>query len=69
MQALIIAPITTTIRNYLWRVKCSIVNKNGEIAVDQLKVVGKTLIGSKVSKLSEKEISELKEVLSKREVN
>ena len=63
LRTVIIAPITSTIREYLWRVVCTISNKKGEIAVDQLKVVDKIRIGSKISKLSNKEISQLKEVI------
>ncbi len=65
LRTVIIAPITSTIRDYLWRVKCIITNKNGEIAVDQLKVVDKARIGPKISKLSNKEIIELKEVIQR----
>lgn len=61
LRTVIIAPITTsTISNYLWRVLWTIAYKKGEIAVDQIKVVDKTRIGSKMSKLSNNEISQLK---------
>jgi mRNA interferase MazF len=63
LRTVIIAPITSTIRAYIWRVLCTVSGKKGEIAVDQLKVVDKTRIGAKISKLSNKEISELKEVI------
>ncbi len=65
LRTVIIAPITSTIRNYLWRVLCIIADKKGEIAVDQIKVVDKTRIGSKTSKLSIKEISQIKEVIQR----
>jgi mRNA interferase MazF len=63
LRTLIIAPITSTIKEYPWRVLCSITNKTGQIAVDQLKVVNKSRIGTKISKLSIKEVTALKEVI------
>lgn len=65
LRTVIIAPITSTIKQYMWRVLCTVASKKGEIALDQLKVVDKTRIGSKISKLSNKEISEIKEVIQR----
>lgn len=63
LRTVIIAPITSTIRGYFWRVSCTVKDKKGQIAVDQLKVVDKMRLSSKISKLSNKEITELKEVI------
>jgi mRNA interferase MazF len=65
LRTVIIAPITSTIKNYPWRVECMVSDRKGSIATDQLKVVDKTRIGSKVSALSKAEILTLKEVLRK----
>lgn len=43
LHTLIIAPITSTIKEYPWRVLRSVTNKNGQIAVNQLKVVTKAV--------------------------
>jgi mRNA interferase MazF len=63
LRTLIIAPITSAIKEYPWRVLCSVTNKTGQIAVDQLKVVDNSRIGAKISKLSIKEVTALKEVI------
>jgi len=63
LRTLIIAPITSMIKEFPWRVLCSVTNKTGQIAVDQLKVVDKSRLGTKISKLSSKEVTALKEVI------
>ncbi len=50
---------------YPWRVACVISGKQGSAAADQIKVVDKTRIGSKIGKLSKTEITALKEVIEK----
>jgi len=63
LQTVIIIPITSTIKKYMWRVDCTVQNKKGVIATDQIRVVDKTRLGSKIGTLSEMEIKELKQVL------
>lgn len=65
LKTLIIIPITSTIKNYPWRISCIIGNRQGSIATDQIKVIDSARIGSKIGKLSKKEIGLLKEVLHK----
>lgn len=65
LKTLIIIPITSTIKTYPWRIHCIISNKQGSIATDQIKVVDRARIGSKIGKLSKSEISLLKDVLHK----
>ena len=65
LRTVIVIPITSTVRNYPWRIKCTISNKDGSIATDQIKVVDRARIGSKISNISQNEISALKEVLQK----
>ena len=65
LRTVIIVPITSTIKNYPWRINCLVANRPGSISTDQIKVVDTTRIGSKVGKLSDEEISALKEVFQK----
>ena len=63
LRTVVIIPITSTIKKYPWRVDCIVQNKNGSIAADQIRVVDKTRLGSKIGNLSATEIKELKQVL------
>jgi|SRR5665647_487060 len=65
LRTLVIIPITSTVKNYPWRVECIISNKQGSIATDQIKVVDKARIGLKIGKLSKEEITALKEIIQK----
>ncbi|MCE7062398.1 type II toxin-antitoxin system PemK/MazF family toxin [Dyadobacter sp. CY343] len=48
---------------YPWRVDCVIQSKNGSIACDQIRVVDKIRLSSKISGLSSNEVKQLKSVL------
>jgi mRNA interferase MazF len=65
LRTVVIIPITSTLKNYPWRVSCIISSKEGSIAADQVKVVDKNRIGAKIGALSKSEITELKLVLQK----
>lgn len=65
LRTLIIIPITSTVKMYPWRAQCVISDRQGSAAADQIKVVDKTRIGSKIGKLSKAEITSLKEVIEK----
>ena len=65
LRTVVIIPITSTLKNYPWRVSCVISSKEGSIAADQVKVVDKNRIGAKIAALSKSEITELKLVLQK----
>ena len=65
LRTIIIVPITSTIKSYPWRVDCMVAGRKGSIATDQMKVVDKIRIGSKISTLSKQEIAALKDVLRK----
>lgn len=65
LRTVVIIPITSTLKNYPWRVSCVISSKEGSIAADQVKVVDKNRIGAKIGALSKSEITELKLVLQK----
>lgn len=65
LRTLIIVPITSTLKNYPWRVACMIADRKGSIAADQIKVVDKIRVGSKIGNLSAAEIIAIKEVVQK----
>lgn len=65
LKTLIIIPITSTIKSYPWRVSCAVSNKQGSIATDQIEVIDRTRIGSKLGTLSKGEIILLKDALHK----
>ncbi len=65
LRTLVIIPITSTVKIYPWRVQCVISDRQGSVAADQIKVVDKTSIGSKIGKLSKAEVAALKEVIQK----
>lgn len=62
LKTVIIAPVTSTIRNYPYRVECCISDKKGEIATDQIRTVDKCRLKSKIGTLNKQEIKNLKDV-------
>lgn len=63
LQTVIIVPLTSTLRNYPFRVRCVVAGQEGEAAVDQLKTIDKQRIKEYISSLKKTEILQLKEVL------
>lgn len=63
LNTVIIVPLTSTIRNYPFRVSCLVADREGQAAIDQLKTVDKSRIGKYISSLRKSEIQEIKEVL------
>ena len=57
------APLTSTIRNYPFRSLCTINEKRGSIALDQIRCVDKSRLFKKLAKLNKSEILELKSTL------
>ena len=51
MNTVIIAPITSTIRNYPMRLNLTLKGKKGQIACDQMRCVDVQRIGSKIQSL------------------
>ena len=62
LTTVVIAPVTSTIRNYPFRVLCSVAGRDGEIATDQIRTVDKSRLKRKIGKPNNKEIEELREV-------
>ena len=65
LNTVIIAPLTSTMRIYPSRVNCTVKNKEGQIALDQIRCVDKSRLKNRLSKLSEKEQHNVLEVLQK----
>lgn len=63
LRTVIVIPITSTIKNYPFRVECLISNRKGAIATDQIKVIDKVRIGSKIGKLANTEVVLLKKII------
>ncbi len=59
----IIAPLTSTIRSYPSRVKYTLQNKAGMIALDQLKTVDKARLQRRIVTLDKNTIREVKKVI------
>lgn len=62
LKTVVVVPVTSTIRNVSFRVRCFLAGRNGEIAADQLRAIDKSRIKRKIGKLNYKEIEELREV-------
>lgn len=63
LNTVIIAPLTSTLKNYPSRENCVVKNKEGQIALDQIRCVDKSRLKNKLSKLSENEQAEVLDVL------
>ena len=54
LNTVIVAPLTSTIRNYPTRVNCLVSGKNGQIALDQLRAIDKQRLSEKLEVLDPK---------------
>ncbi len=52
LNTVIIAPLTSTIRNYPTRVNCVVAGKDGQIAIDQIRAIDKARLKSKIDILN-----------------
>jgi mRNA interferase MazF len=66
LRTVIVAPLTSTIKRYPFRVQCTINGKNGEIATDQIRTVDKRRlnISNPLGRLPLQEIINLQNVLN-----
>ena len=60
----IVAPLTTTVRNYPSRIDTDFENRGGQIAADQLKCFDKKRLKKKIGTISKPEQDDLIEILS-----
>ena len=63
LKTVIIAPLTSTIRNYPFRLQVMVADKMGEIALDQLRSVDKSRLKSKLSSLPSEKCKALQDLL------
>ena len=63
LRTVIVAPLTSTVRNYPFRLRIMVDNKLGEIALDQLRCIDKTRLKSKLTLLSAEKSKELRNLL------
>ena len=63
LNTVIIAPLTSTIKNYPTRIRITIDKKNGQIALDQIRSVDKLRLNNKITKLNKTTTSHIKDVL------
>ena len=63
LNTILIAPITSTLRNFPMRVNLVLENKNGQIALDQLGCIDKVRLKNKINTLSNKDILKVKAIL------
>ncbi len=63
LNTVLVAPLTSTIRKYPFRALCVVQDKNGAIALDQIRCVDKTRLLKKIGKLKKNEVIQLKMIL------
>lgn len=63
LKTVIIAPITSTLKEFPWRIKCKVAGKWGIIATDQLRTVDKERLEGMIDRLDRSESEALLEVL------
>ena len=62
LKTVIIAPVTSTLRDYPYRVRCRIEGREGEIAADQVRTVDKSRLKGFIGMLSGHETDQLRDV-------
>ncbi len=60
LNTLLIAPITSTIRNFPMRINITLEGKNGQIALDQIRCIDKERLKNKIDTLSKSKIQSVK---------
>ena len=65
LNTVVIVPLTSTLRNYPFRVQCVVTGKKGELAIDQIRTVDKTRlnISNCFGRLSISEIIDLQNIM------
>lgn len=63
LQTVLIAPMTTTVRNYPTRINVTFRGKNGQIALDQLRAVDRQRLVRKLGNIMPKTAEQVSDVL------
>tara|TARA_R110000772_G_scaffold197005_1_gene307760 strand:- start:172 stop:492 length:321 start_codon:yes stop_codon:yes gene_type:complete len=64
LNTVLVAPITSTIRNFPMRVSITLKNKAGQIASDQIRCIDKVRLIDKIDTLDKESIQKFKLILS-----
>ena len=64
MKTVLIAPLTSTIKRFPFRLNCNFKNHQGQIALDHLRSVDKTRLVKKVGRIDEKTALEMCQLLN-----
>jgi len=62
LDTVIIAPITSAIHGYPYRVACRIMERDGEIATDQIRTIDKRRLKNRITTLTTIEIAKMQDV-------
>ena len=63
LNTVIIIPITSAIHGYPYRVGCHIMDRDGEIATDQIRTIDKRRLKNRITALAADEIANLQDIL------
>ena len=63
LDTVIIIPITSAIHSYPYRVGCQLMDRDGEIATDQIRTIDKRRLKSRIATLTTDEIAKLQDIL------
>ena len=64
LRTIVVAPMTTNLKNYPTRIKVKHNGKKGMIAIDQIRTIDKSRIIKKFDQLSKSEIQKCKDIIS-----
>jgi mRNA interferase MazF len=63
LRTVIVAPLTSTVKSYPYRVTCTLSGKIGEIALDQIRTVDRSRICAYIGRLNKFEAEDIRKVL------
>lgn len=64
LSSVLIAPLTSMIKNRPYRVSCNVKGKQGEIALDQIRCIDKSRLSDIIDQLPKDTIQNVKQVIS-----
>ena len=62
LDTVIIAPITSAVHGYPYRVACRIIERDGEIATDQIRTIDERRLKNRITTLTTVEIAKMQDV-------
>ncbi|MAB56383.1 MAG: growth inhibitor PemK [Aequorivita sp.] len=64
LNTVLVATITSTLRNFPMRIEITLKGKRGQVALDQIRCIDKLRLGNNMDSLNKRSIKELKAILS-----